>query len=292
MATATPLISVIVPSYNQGKYIGATLESIFSQRYRPIEVLVMDGGSTDSTVDVLKQFASSHPELVWLSERDGGPADAVNKGLARARGEFCAIQSSDDLYLPDAIERGVRALMAHPEVLVAYGDSQAIDAQGQVTWHSRWAPYSLENFLLRKTSIPQGSAFFRLDAARAVGGWDKRLYVCDTDFWLRLAFRGPLLKIDGELSALRVHPEQRDKNNRRIFEDYWRMLYRCKPLRRAPLRMQRAAIAGAASLIQRHDAYQSPWISAGLLWLTRLVHPQGRSLVRRRPAAPGAKHRD
>ena len=277
-----PQLSIIIPSFNQGRYLAATLDSIFAQDYRDFEVLVMDGGSTDETVAILRRYAARHPELIWRSERDRGPADAVNKGLAVARGEYAAIQSSDDVYLPGALATGVQALADHPEVLVAYGDAQAIDEHGQLFWRSHWAPYSLENLLLRRTSLPQGSTFFRLQAARAAGGWDPSLYVCDTNLWLQLAFRGPLLKIDAELSALRVHPEQRDKANRRIFEDYCRMLYRCEPLRRAPLRMRRAAIAGAASLIQRHDAYQSTWITAGLLWLTVLVHPAGRRLVGRR----------
>ena len=96
-----PLISVIVPSFNQGAFIRKTIESALQQDYRPIEVVVMDGASTDNTVDILKSFGDI-PELRWVSEPDQGVVDAVNKGLRLARGEIAAIQSSDDFYLPGA----------------------------------------------------------------------------------------------------------------------------------------------------------------------------------------------
>ena len=105
--SAAPLLSVIVPSYNQGQYLGATLDSIFAQDYRPLEVLVVDGASSDNSVDLLRDYAGRHPELRWWSEPDSGVVEAVNKGLDRARGEFAAIQSSDDIYHPGALREAV-----------------------------------------------------------------------------------------------------------------------------------------------------------------------------------------
>src|SRR2546423_361332 len=105
--TPRPLLSIVIPSYNQGAYIRETLESIFAQDYRPIEVLVLDGASSDETVDVLKSFDA--PELQWWSEKDRGVVDAVNKGLARASGEIVAIQSSDDAYAPAAFSAAIEA---------------------------------------------------------------------------------------------------------------------------------------------------------------------------------------
>src|ERR1043166_2278014 len=90
-----PLFSVIVPSYNQGRYLRQTLESILGQSYRPLEVIVVDGASKDETVEVLKSFAHA-PELRWISEKDRGPADAVNKGFAMASGELIGIQRSEE----------------------------------------------------------------------------------------------------------------------------------------------------------------------------------------------------
>src|SRR4029078_10041925 len=94
-----PLVSIIVPSFNQGRFIRTTIDSILEQSYRPLEAIVVDGGSNDDTVDVLKSYGDL-PELRWTSEPDTGVADAVNKGFARARGEVIGIQSSDDWYAP------------------------------------------------------------------------------------------------------------------------------------------------------------------------------------------------
>src|ERR1051325_691202 len=98
--TGKPLLSIIVPSYNQGRFIRRTLDSILSQGYRPIEVIVVDGASKDETVEVLESIDAA--ELRWISEKDRGPADAVNKGLAMAQGELIGIQSADDVYYRDA----------------------------------------------------------------------------------------------------------------------------------------------------------------------------------------------
>src|SRR6185503_12008114 len=106
LSTEPTLVSIIIPSFNQGRFIKETIDSILSQDYRPIEVLVLDGASTDETVQVLSSYEGV-PELTWVSERDGGVVDAVNKGLMRARGEIIGIQSSDDLYLPGAISAAV-----------------------------------------------------------------------------------------------------------------------------------------------------------------------------------------
>src|SRR6184192_3889863 len=108
MTGARPLLTIIIPSYNQGLYIRETIDSTLAQDYRPIEVLVVDGASSDDTVAVLQGY-DGVPELQWWSEPDRGVVDAVNKGLAKATGEIQAIQSSDDTFLPDAISTVVSA---------------------------------------------------------------------------------------------------------------------------------------------------------------------------------------
>ena len=124
-----PLVTIIVPSYNQGKFIRNTLESIFEQSYEPIEILVIDGASTDETLDVLKSLGD-HAGLKWISEPDRGVVEAVNKGFALARGEIVAIQSSDDCYTPGAIARVVREFIADPQVGLIYGDTVKVDEHG------------------------------------------------------------------------------------------------------------------------------------------------------------------
>jgi glycosyltransferase involved in cell wall biosynthesis len=216
----TPLVSIVVPSFNQGQFIRETIDSILSQDYRPIEVLVMDGASKDATVDVLRSYDA--PELQWWSEPDRGVVDAVNKGLGRVRGEVVAIQSSDDVYLPGAISAAVSAFKAHPDLGLVFGDVEYIDAASRVSGRTTLPPFSLYDYVGKLTFIPQPSAFFTADAMRASGMWrDDVSYAADAEFFLRIAADYPVRKIDRLLARYRYHDEQRDKAAARVERD-WR----------------------------------------------------------------------
>lgn len=218
------LVSVIVPSFNQGRFIGETIASTLSQDYRPIEVLVMDGGSTDATLSVLEGFAGA-PELGVWSEPDRGVVDAVNKGLRRARGDILAIQSSDDVYVPGAIAAAVEALCAEPSAGMAFGDVEHIDDRSRVTGRDVLPAFSLAEYLGRLTYIPQPSAFFRSAVARSVGGWRAEVsYAADADYWIRIALRYPVVKIDRIMARYRHHADQRDLHVARILRDWERMV--------------------------------------------------------------------
>lgn len=220
----TPRVSIIVPSFNQGSFIRQTIQSCLDQDYRPIEIIVMDGASTDNTVEVLKSFGDI-PELTWVSEPDDGVVDAVNKGLRKATGEIAAIQSSDDFYLPGAFRACVDALTDDPGLSFVFGDIIKVDAEGGELSRNVLAPYSLKNVLSLKTWIPQPGCFFRLAKARAAGGWRETVpYAADTDLWLRMALKGRALKIDRFVSKRRMHGEQRDVHGDRILRDYSQMI--------------------------------------------------------------------
>jgi|GEM_PF-552540 len=242
------LLSIVVPSYNQGAYIRETLDSILAQDYRPIEVLVLDGGSTDETVGVLKSYDA--PELRWWSERDRGVVDAVNKGLALAQGEVVAIQSSDDVYVPGAFRAAMAAFEdapRHPErsegspnatlaafgdpsaslrlrmtnVGLVYGDVEYIDAQSRASGRSQLPPFDLYDYVGKLTYIPQPAAFFTAAAMRAAGGWREEIsYAADAEFYLRIALRFSVRKIDRVLARYRYHDEQRDKARERVQRDW------------------------------------------------------------------------
>jgi glycosyltransferase involved in cell wall biosynthesis len=206
-----PLVSIIVPSFNQGRYIGATLESILAQDYRPIEVLVFDGASTDDTLDVLEAFRS-HPEVVVRSERDDGVTDAVNKGLKAARGSILAIQSSDDLYLPGAFSEVVRFFEKNPDIGLVYGDVEYVDESSRRTGRTTLAPFDLDEHLAKRSFIPQAATFFRADATHRTAGWRAEVsYAADADHFLRMALGSGAAKIDRLLGSYRYHPAQRDK---------------------------------------------------------------------------------
>ncbi len=156
---ARPSVSIIVPSFNQGRFIRATIDSILSQSYRPLTIHVIDGGSKDETVDVLKSYGEI-PELNWISERDKGVVDAVNKGFRQVTGDIVGIQSSDDTYLPNAIEQAVNAFVADAELGLVYGDTVKIDADGNELARHAIGHFSLQNFFLFRTWIPQPSPSF------------------------------------------------------------------------------------------------------------------------------------
>ena len=268
-----PLVSVIVPSYNQGKFIRQTLESILVQNYRPIEIVVIDGASQDETLEVLRSFGNT-PELNWVSEPDRGVVDAVNKGFARVRGDILAIQSSDDCYIPGAIGRVVREFRAQPDLGLIYGDTVKVDEHGTELLRARIGPYSLENLFLIKTWIPQPSAFFRRELLETLGGWDERIpYAPDTDLWIRMAFRTKVCKLDEFLSQRRVHGAQRDLQARNIVRDYARMIEQSLDIRHASTGLKRAAHAGKHLIRVRYNPYDSDWYAAWSLMRAAALYP-------------------
>ncbi len=266
-----PLISIVVPSYNQGAFIRQTLQACLDQDYRPIEIVVMDGASTDHTVEVLKSFGNL-PELRWVSEPDKGVVDAVNKGLRAARGDIACIQSSDDFHRPGCFSTVTAAFRDNPEAGLVFGDVERVDPDNRVVYSPRQARFSLARLLARQLYIYQPTAFFRRDLALELGGWNPDIpYVPDIDLWIRLAFHAPVVQCDAVLAAYRTHPGQRDQHRDRIYRDYRRMLELSKELPAASRRLRRAAQAGAELMKFR---YGGPWTNAQLtraawkaLWL-------------------------
>lgn len=269
-----PLVSIIVPSFNQGRFLRDTLDSILSQDYRPLEVLVMDGASTDDSVEILKDYATRHSELRWWSEPDRGVADAVNKGLTLARGTIAGVQSSDDVYRPGAVREAVALLQQQPEVGVVCGDMDIVDERGRLLLlaPSR-LPFSMETFLSRNTIIHQSSTFFRLQLARDAGGWNPTYYCCDTELWLRLAFRTRIVKVDRVWSGWRRHEAQRDREARRMWDSWGRMIAESAELKAAPLRLRLAASAGRRLVALSYNPGRSRLFVATQAWLAVLTWP-------------------
>lgn len=214
-----PLVSIIVPSFNQGRYIRETIDSCLNQSYRPLEVLVLDGGSTDETVAVLESLAA--PELRWWSARDKGVVDAVNKGLRLARGEILSIQSSDDLFVAGAIEAATTAISAEPTLGLVFGDVEHIDENSHITGSDIQGVFDLAAYLGRLSYIPQPGTFFTRRALLDVGEWsDKCSYAADAHFWMRIATRFPVRKLDQVVARYRYHADQRDTQSARIARDW------------------------------------------------------------------------
>ncbi len=270
-----PLVSIVVPSYNQGKFIAETLTSILNQNYRPIEILVLDGGSTDETISVLESYGNC-PELKWWSEPDNGVTDAVNKGLAKVSGEILAIQSSDDVYLPGAVGAAVAAMADHPEAAIVYGDVEYIDEDSLTVGKDNLSPFELKRYLGRFTYIPQASAFFRAVMSREVGGWRQEVsYAADADYWLRIAVRHPVVKIDRMMARYRYHPAQRDTQRSRIARDWERAVRELLAANTLENDMQSFARMGIY-LARYHYTPESDWVMRTRhLYRAAVANPRG-----------------
>lgn len=285
---AGPLVSVIVPSYNQGKFLRRTLDSILAQDYRPLEVIVVDGASDDDTVAILEEARERHPELRWVSEPDDGPEDAINKGLAMVKGEIAAIQSSDDVYFPGTIRSAVDGFAQHPDASIVYGDARSIDAEdNHVSGPTRYLPWTLNRYLCGSTFIPQSSSFFRPELARQVGGVRKRYFIFDVDLWLRMMFISEPVKIPGVLSAYRHHDEQRDTHVGEILGSHRRMIAESPEIARSSWTVRLAAWAGGRMLTQHYNPTDNPRYATAQMWLAILAYPPiVRAVVRPRQLIP------
>jgi len=198
------LVSIITPSYNQASYLEQTILSVLEQDHTSLEYLVVDGGSQDGSVEIIRKYADRL--AWWVSERDAGQAEAINKGLARARGEVVAWLNSDDLLLPGAVARAVAALEANPELGMIFGDAITIDAQGKSLNHLRFGEWGLTEFM-RFRIICQPAVFMRKSALDKAGYLDPAFhYLLDHHLWIRLARLGPVQHIPETLAAARHHP--------------------------------------------------------------------------------------
>jgi glycosyltransferase involved in cell wall biosynthesis len=260
-----PLISVVVPSYNQGAFIAETIESALAQDYRPIEIVIVDGASSDGTVPVLERY-NGVEEVRWLSEPDSGVVEAVNKGFALARGEVIAIQSSDDFYMAGAFQAAVDALKANPECGLVFGDIVTVDRDGAELRATDQPAYSFEGFLALRLFIPQPSAFFRREALDVIGGWDERYFVADTEFWLRLLFRSTARKIDRKLAKRRMHDAQRDLQAGRIAASYKDMIRQSEDIGGSSRKLRRLANAGLHMASFKYKSTYAYFSSSLHLW--------------------------
>jgi glycosyltransferase involved in cell wall biosynthesis len=217
MTTADlPRVSIVTPSYNQAQYLEATIRSVLDQGYPNLEYLVLDGGSTDGSVDIIRRYAEYLAG--WTSERDRGQADAINRGLRRATGAIVAWLNSDDILMPGAIRAAVQALDAHPEAGLAYSDGQWIDERGNPLFLQRSRTVDLRYLLTRSSPIPQPTVFMRRAALEMVGYLNESLHLMlDYELWVRFAERYALVYVSGQVWAgLRQHADQ--KTWRRLIE--------------------------------------------------------------------------
>lgn len=201
--TEVPLVSIVTPSYNTAEFIEETILSVKNQTYPNIEHIIMDGGSTDGTVDIIRKYDGTY-NMQWISEPDNGQSDAINKGWQQTRGEIIAYLNSDDSYEPEAVATAVEFFSNHPEIGMVYGECHIIDQYGNKTDRCQAKVFNLKEMLCRGNMVPQPATFLRRKVLDEVGFLDTGLHYCmDFDLWLRIALKFKVAYIPQYLANFR-----------------------------------------------------------------------------------------
>lgn len=198
-------ISIVVPSLNQGEFIGQALDSLFSQRYPDLEVIVMDGRSTDSTIDILESYADRL--AYWVSKPDRGPAAALNEGFTHSTGSILGVLNADDAHLPGALATIAEAFRSRPEAHVIAGHGRFTDREGTPGVRVVSDAWHLRRFQYGACVLVQPATCFRRDAFERAGGYRESGAVCwDMELWAHMAAAGcRFVTIDAELATFRLH---------------------------------------------------------------------------------------
>jgi glycosyltransferase involved in cell wall biosynthesis len=219
------IISIITPSYNQGSFLAETIESVLGQKGNfYLDYIIVDGGSVDNSVDIIKKYeymlecgkwelGCSGIKYRWLSEGDGGQADAIMKGFRLAEGGVLAWLNSDDTYTPGALQRLVGYFYCVPEASIVYGKTHFVNEAGSIVGSYPTRPFDAE-LLPVFNFISQPSVFFRKHVMEEIGALDLRLrYVMDYEFWIRSSLLFKFYYLDEYLSTYRLHKESKTMSN-------------------------------------------------------------------------------
>jgi len=204
MGNDKPLVSIATPSYNKGRFIEETILSVKNQTYPRIEHIVIDGGSTDGTLDILRKYDNS---IIWISEPDKGQSDAINKGWRMSKGEILGWINADDTYMPWAVEIAVKYLSEHPDVHMVYGRCSVMDEYGKVQGRGDGTRFNLSDLICGRNMVPQPTVFFRRQVLDTIGYLDSNLHMAmDADLWIRIGLKLKIEYIDQLLANFRLCP--------------------------------------------------------------------------------------
>lgn len=205
-----PLVTIVTPSFNQGEFIEATIQSVLDQDYDKVEYIVVDGGSTDETLTILRKYES---RLTWISEPDQGQSDAINKGWRMASGDILAWLNSDDMYMPGAVRAAVDTFLQSPHLGMVYGNARIIGRQGELL--RDFNPSKFGNLWVKWFgSLPQPTTFFNADVIKQVGMLDIKLnYSMDHDLFLRVAQATPIVYLPRFQAIMRYYMGTKTSKN-------------------------------------------------------------------------------
>ncbi len=220
-----PKISVITPSFNQGNFIAETIDSVLSQGYKNLEYWIIDGGSKDDTIPVLKRYGK---KIQWMSKKDNGQTDAINKGMEKVTGDIVTYLNSDDILLPGSIEKIADFFSTNPDIFWTTGMCKIINEKGKeirkliTLYKNFWLKYFRNSVSLSVVNfISQPATFWRRETVKSVGLFDTSLYyTMDYDYWLRMSRIYKLGFIDDYLASFRLHDESKSsKNVKKLFDE-------------------------------------------------------------------------
>ena len=262
-----PRLSIITPSFNQAAFIERTIRSVLDQGWPDLEYIVVDGGSTDGSAEIIERYADRL--AWWVSEPDKGQTDALNKGLRRATGDVVAYINSDDYYLPGAFEKAT-ALLEDSDALWAVGAARFEDAAGALdsVWHPRPPWGGRQWWILSPWGVPQAATFWRRQAFDQLGLFREDMhYVFDTEYGLRLALAGHLpVMTDEELAVRVLHDEAKSWDRSPFFAEQKRFY----PVLRDRLTLRERALyhadraLGAAGFFKLTGGASRLWRRVGL----------------------------
>ena len=282
-----PRISVVTPSYNQGRFLEQTIRSVLLQGYPNLEYIVVDGGSTDGSVEIIRRYEKSL--AWWVSEPDRGQSHAINKGFARATGEILAWLNSDDYYLPGVLATVARAWRDsnRPAALVGRGMSVTEDGVPIHTSPAKELTFDAIVWWCDRCLF-QSSCFFPAQAYRAVGGVDEQLhYAMDMDLWLKLIKVVPFRHVDGVLSAAHRHSHMKtyDMSKQFFLEMVQVQIRHGRP---------DVALAAVGQLYDRYEYCRSEWdriVRRLRPLVNNPIYRALRPLLRRRRAGTGPQEK-
>jgi glycosyltransferase involved in cell wall biosynthesis len=271
-----PLVSIVTPSFNQVRFLEATLRSVLEQDYQRIEYLVVDGASTDGSVEIIRRYADRL--AWWVSEKDTGQSEAINKGFRRARGEFIGWLNSDDIYLPGAISATVSAFQSHPEAGLIYGDALAIDSDGKPFNVMRARQYNLMDLMAFKI-ICQPAAFMRRLVLENVGYLNPAYHLLmDNLLWMCMAQKAPIVYVPQTWAAARYHDQAKNRTRGAAYGREARLLIedlKSRPEFSGPIQSEEKRIRAG---VERFDAFYltdagQPWQALRSYWKSFRLHP-------------------
>jgi len=271
-----PLVSIVTPSFNQARFLEETIQSVLSQTYPRVEYAVVDGKSTDGSPEIIRKYGK---KLAWfVSEKDRGQAEAINKGFSRAKGQFIAWLNSDDLYLPGTLETVVAVFSDHPKAAIVHGDVLAGDAAGQILNRITYQNLGLPE-LMRFRIIGQPAVFMRKSILDQAGYLDLSYHLLlDHQLWLRLGQLGEIVYIDEPWAMARFHENAKNIAMAAQFGSEAKRIVDSMPTQPGLLDLyhknEKAIKAGALRLSARYflDADQ-PRKAFSEYWQSMMLHP-------------------